>query len=319
VTVLIVGCGRIAGGFDEGRTTSDGPVTHAGAYSRDGRFCLAACVEPIGDRRRQFMQTWNIPTGYASMDEALEASAAVDVISLCSPTAYHAGDLEAALRMRPKLVFCEKPVTQTAAETARLQQACQDHGVLLAVNHTRRWDPAVQRLRAEMAEGRWGQLRSVIAVYNKGILNNGSHMLDLLDLLFGPIRVLDAGTPVLDYSMDDPSIPGRLETAEGAPISLVCGHSADYSCFELQLVLSEGVVTMENGGLQWRERRAQASDVFTGYRTLGTDTRRPGEYESAMLAAVANIHDAVAHGAPLASPGASALIAQRLCEQMVTR
>ena len=43
--VLIVGCGNIAGLFDQERSHYDFPYTHAGAYIRDGRCSLAACVE----------------------------------------------------------------------------------------------------------------------------------------------------------------------------------------------------------------------------------------------------------------------------------
>ena len=60
-SVLIVGCGKIAGGFDEGRPVGDSPLTHAGAYIRDGRFNIVACVEPDDNRRSEFMAAWDVP------------------------------------------------------------------------------------------------------------------------------------------------------------------------------------------------------------------------------------------------------------------
>ena len=52
-SVLIVGCGAIAGGYDE-HGTQEVLLTHAGAYSQDSRFRIRACVEPDSDRRKQF-------------------------------------------------------------------------------------------------------------------------------------------------------------------------------------------------------------------------------------------------------------------------
>jgi predicted dehydrogenase len=314
--VLIVGCGNIAGCFDLGQSAYEFPYTHAGAYSRDTRFSLAACVEPDEDRRKAFMDAWGASKGFGSIDGALDSGSQFDVISICSPTSCHARDLEMAFRFKPKLIFCEKPVTTSVSETERLVTECDKLKIPLAVNYTRRWDPDISKLRADMHAGRWGQLRSVVGYYNKGILNNGSHMLDLLHLLIGPLNIVKVGKPVQDFSPKDPTVPVWLEGEQGVPVHLVGLHAGDYAIFELQLVFSLGILTMEEGGMNWRERRVEDSTTFKGYRVLGEGIRRAGEYPRAMLQAIDNIYRAIYHGEPLASTGASALGAQRLCEQI---
>jgi predicted dehydrogenase len=315
VRTLIIGCGNIAGRFDFGRS-GDWPRTHAGAYARDGRFELAGCVEPDDARRTEFMHEWKVPVGYRSMDEIARGGAAFDVVSICSPTANHAHDLQVALGVQPKLIFCEKPTTESAGETARLVAACKRAGVDLAVNYTRRWDPAVADLKAGLEDDRWGALRSVVGYYNKGLMNNGSHMLDLLHLLLGPLRVVHVGKPVEDFFTDDPTLPAWLEAAGGLPVQLACAHAADFAFFELQLVFARAVITMEEGGLFWRERPAADSAEFAGYRVPGEGTRRPGGYAQAMRRSADNIFGAVRRREPLASTGDSALAAQRLCEEI---
>lgn len=314
--VLIVGCGNIAGLFDQGRAQSDFPYTHAGAYTRDDRFNLAACVEPDDKRRSEFMAVWDVPTGFRSIEEVLDSDIQFDVISICSPTTCHAHDLDIALRLKPKLILCEKPFTTSVAETERLVEECRKSNVLLAVNHTRRWDPDVSKLQADMQAGKWGQLRSVVGYYNKGILNNGSHMLDLLHLLVGPMEIVRVGKPVHDFYPDDPTVPVWLEGKHGLPVHLVCGHAEDYAIFELQLIFSLGVLTMEEGGMYWRERHVKESSTFKGYRNLEEGGRRPGGYPRAMLQTVDNIYRAIKQGKPLESTGESALAAQRICEQI---
>jgi len=316
LSVLIVGCGNIAGGFDMRRTSGYFPYTHAGAYARDGRFVIAACIEPDEERREAFMSAWQVSVGFRSIDELSNGDMQFDVISVCSPTSCHAHDLEIALRLKPKLIFCEKPITTSFADSERFVTECDKAGIHLAVNYTRRWDADILKLRADMSAGLWGQLRSVAGLYNKGLLNNGSHMLDLLHWFVGPVKIINVGKPVQDFFFSDPTVPFWLESDQGVPVHIACAYAGDYAVFELQLVFSFGVLTMEEGGMFWRERHAVDSDTFKGYRKLEEGVRRPGEYPQAMLQAVDNIYRAITQGAPLASSGKSALAAQRVCEEI---
>ena len=314
--VLIVGCGNIAGVFDQGRATGALPFTHAGAYKCDGRFRLDACVEPDDKRRREFMAAWGIPSGYTTIDELSGTGAQFDVISICSPTQCHTHDLVMALRLKPRLIFCEKPVTASLAETDAFIAECHKANVLLAVNYTRRWDPDVGKLLSEMQAGQWGNLRSVVGYYNKGILNNGSHMLDLLHLLVGHMDIVKVGEPVYDYFPNDPTVPVWLRGPQGLPVHFICGHAEDYAIFELQLVFSLGVLCMEEGGMYWRERGVTDSEIFTGYRVLNDGIQRAGKYPVAMQHAADNIYRAITRSDPLASTGESALVTQRVCERI---
>ncbi|MBV5330525.1 MAG: Gfo/Idh/MocA family oxidoreductase [Chlorobium sp.] len=319
VKVLIVGCGNIAGGFDEGRPADSLPYTHAGAYARDGRFALTACVEPDDRRRGEFMEVWRVSAGFRSIDELQHSSEYFDLISICSPTTSHADDLAAAVSLKPKLIFCEKPVTTSVEQTERLVELCHSAKIPLAVNYTRRWDSDITTLHSEIYTDQWGELRSVIGLYNKGILNNGSHMIDLLHYLIGSMRIVTVGKPVYDYFPQDPTIPVWLEGPQGMPIQLTCAHAGDYAVFELQLVFSRGVLSMEDGGLFWRERRAVDSALFKGYRKLENDLRRPGRYPSAMLQAVDNLYRSITVHELLASTGETALAAQRICAEVKKR
>ncbi len=313
---LIVGCGNIAGGFDSDRPVDAPPVTHAGAFSRHGGYDLTACMDPDGERLDAFRERWSIPTGYSSLDELQDGTARFDVVSICSPTALHALHLEAALALQPGLVFCEKPVTGTVAETTRLVQEFDRAGVKLAINHTRRWAPDVLRLREQIHAGAWGEIRSATGTYGKGVLNNGGHLVDLLIYLLGPLSLLSVGQSAWDFWEDDPTIPAMLQTPSGVPIQLSVSDARDFAFFELQIVAEGGVITMENGGLQWRMRKVIDSSQFKGYRSLDSGESIEGEYAVAMTGAAENIYNAFVYGEPLASTGHGALEAQRLCEQI---
>lgn len=316
-SVLIIGCGNIAGGFDA--AGGDTVLTHAGAYLRHGGFRLAGCVDPDAGRRNAFQQRWAVEHAYASLPEALASGTRYDVISICSPTPQHATDLRMLLREPPRLVFCEKPLAAGIEEAAALVAACRDAGTLLAVNYTRRWDPEVSAFKSALERGVWGPVRSAVGYYNKGVLNNGSHMVDLLQHLLGPLELQAVGAAQCDHSAEDPTVPALLATANATPVHLATGAAGDYALFELQIVTAKGVVAIEQSGFFWRERLARQSPRFAGYHDIGDATQRPGGYAEAMLGAVTNIHGALIQGAELASTGESALAAQTLCEQIRQR
>jgi predicted dehydrogenase len=169
-------------------------------------------------------------------------------------------------------------------------------------------------MRGELASGAWGAVRTSVGLYNKGVLNNGSHMIDLLHHLIGPVGLVATGAPIWDGLPDDPSVPAVLSGPNGISIHLVCGDARDFALFELQIVTDAGVLAMEEGGLAWRVRRPIESPNFRGYRSLDSGRSHSGGYASAMLEAAANIYEALTSGAELASTGRSALAAQQICE-----
>jgi predicted dehydrogenase len=197
--VLIVGCGNIAGYFDERRENINFPYTHAGAYDQDGRFDLMACVEPNDVRKKEFMAYWEINYGFSIIDDVLESEFYFDVISICSPTVMHWHDLQVAIQLKPKVIFCEKPITYSIQETEQIIADCKKYHILLAVNYTRAWDSSLNQLKDAIERGEWGALRTVVATYNKGILNNGSHILDLLYFFLESIEVIGVTQPIFDF------------------------------------------------------------------------------------------------------------------------
>ena len=312
--VLIVGCGRIAGGFDE---SGDGPVrSHAGAYRAHGGFRLAACVDPDAERRVAFMAAWGVAAGYATLAEALGDGVRFDVASLCTPTSDHAAALEALLAARPRAVLCEKPVTDDLAATRRLVAGFAAAGVPLAVNHLRRFDARVRALRDELAAGDWGAVRNLVGLYNKGVLNNGSHLVDLIHLLFGPLEPVAVVAARHDGFPGDPTVDAVLRLHDGTPVHLVGADARDYAVFDLSIVAEAGLLALFDSGFRLVTRRTRPSPRFAGYRDLEDGTVEATGLDEAMGAAVANLHDAVTRGAPLWSDGASALAAQETCETL---
>ena len=111
--VLIIGCGNIAGALEIKKPSKNRPpITHAGAFLKDSRFNIKACVDPNVKQRKRFMNFWDINTGYDGIGQINLKNHAFDVISVCSPNHLHFEHLNFALKLRPKAVFAEKPLTE---------------------------------------------------------------------------------------------------------------------------------------------------------------------------------------------------------------
>lgn len=315
LTVLIIGCGNIAGRFDE-QNSAQLPTTHAGAYKQHSGFKLVACIEPDDLRREAFQNYWGVDFGFADFEQFVSADLQVDVVSICSPTSEHFSDINQLLSLtwQPRLFFCEKPIAPSLEQAQFLVKACQDRGVALAVNHNRRWDPVLNQLKADITANRYGKLRNVVALYNKGILNNGSHMLDLLQMLLGPLN-LHSVIPVQEPTAD-PTVDGLLLTSDSLPIHLVTTQAQDYAHFELQFYFANAQLTMHDGGLRWSQREVVQSEHFSGYRQLSTAQSKPAGYMHTTGNAVENIYQALHGNADLLSSGVSALEAHRLCHSI---
>ncbi|MEO0444305.1 MAG: Gfo/Idh/MocA family oxidoreductase, partial [Pseudomonadota bacterium] len=311
----IIGCGNIAGGFDKDLADTDGPCTHAGAYRRDGRYTLKACVDPDPQQGKAFQQDWQVDHYYETL-AAIPQDEHFDIISICSPSACHYADMQVAITKRPKLIFCEKPITQHIAHTRELITQCKQHNIGLMVNYTRRWDPDIRDLKIAIEQQHYGQLRSVIGIYNKGIFHNGSHLVNTLTLLLGQLRVHQVLPGIADYHSDDPSINALLTgniSHRPIPVHFVTANAQDYTLFEIHFIFQNRSVIMYEGGLYWSDRLLQNSDRFTDYRTLDHGRQRPGRYPQAMLNALDNIYQFINVKQTLLCTGDDALATQALC------
>jgi predicted dehydrogenase len=314
IKTLMIGCGNIAGGFDFGQ--SDLPSTHAGAYKHHDKFDITACIDPDKKKLKKFSTVWEVKYAFLNMEEVKISKLDFDVVSICSPTSFHHQNVSEALKLKPKLIFCEKPLANTYDEAVDIKNMCEQAGVLLAVNHTRRWDPKVIELRNKIAKGDLGEVRSVVGYYNKGVLNNGSHMVDLLLNLFGSLNVITAIRAMNDHFKDDLTVSALLDTKSGLPIHLVGAHASDYAFFELEVIGSKQCVTMRDGGFNWSSRKVFENIRFKGYKNLKKDKYSKGKYFQAMIGAVENIYNAITKGEKLLCTGQEACAAQKICHDL---
>lgn len=317
--VLIIGCGQIAGGYDEQRE-GDTTLSHMGAYAGHSGFHVSACIDPNAERRAAFMNFWGIPLGFASIDEALSNVKNVQVASVCSPTSNHLSDLDYLLDNAPQLraVFCEKPIGEDLNGAQQTVKRYRDKSVALLVNYFRRWDCVLDTLRTDIIDNRWGKVQNITAYYGKGILHNGSHVIDLLSHMFGELTPITVTRRQVDHSEVDPSLDAVLKIGTNAPVYLVGTDSTLYDLFEIYLTMETAQIVLEGGATVMRIRHSQQNPNFPSHRNLERGEWTPTALNGALPQAIRNLYACATSRSEMApSTGTTALETHHLCQQLL--
>ena len=242
----IIGLGMI-GGADQvsaeaiGQSVDGLDGTHLGALHDHDRVEVVAGSSRDAGRRERFADRSGAKV-YTDFREMLEREK-LDIVSIASYSPAHAEHAVASAEAGAKAIYCEKPVTTTAADGDRVVSACEKNGTLLLVNHQRRFDPNYQKLRDMIAAGDLGELTSCLLQWGSGRLGNvGTHTIDGIRMLTS--RQVEAVSGHLDLShrpdcrgsdFQDPGGWGMLRM-EGGLIVLV--DAADYGTVPYLLALN---------------------------------------------------------------------------------
>ncbi len=296
----ILGCGDIGSRFGE-RVAASRTACHAGAYVACPGVELAALADPDRERLRAAGECWGVEARFASAEELL-AAVRPDLVSVCTPDATHVDLVGKALRTPGvRAVLAEKPLATDPAAARELVREAEARGVVLAVNHLRRYSPRLRALRDEISSGRVGTIRRVTGFHVRGTVHNGTHWFDLLRMLVGePVRV--SAHDRLGEPGNDPTLDVELELETGARASLVAASGAAYSLFEMDLLGDAGRVRLTRGADRVEVEVARPSPRFPGYRELVPEESRDGALQDYLLHAVQDLVATVAsRGAPACS------------------
>jgi predicted dehydrogenase len=90
----------------------------------------------------------------------------IDAVILCTPHTLHCDQIIRAAAAG-KHVFCEKPLSLTRSDAARVVAACNTAGVMLGVGHERRFEPPTLDLRKAVDTGELGTLLQIEANFSQ--------------------------------------------------------------------------------------------------------------------------------------------------------
>jgi predicted dehydrogenase len=138
----VIGCGRM-GGF------------HIRNYAQLDCAQLVAVADPSEESRRRALGDTRVAE-YDDWREMIEFGAEeLDAVSIACPSEHHA-DVALEALAAGLHVLVEKPIATTLPDALRMRGAALEANRKLMVGHVERFNPAVEKLRELVADGRLG-------------------------------------------------------------------------------------------------------------------------------------------------------------------
>jgi predicted dehydrogenase len=274
VNCAIVGCGRIAGGYDVPH--DDQIRTHAKAYMKNPDCQLVGVCDSDFNLAQRFAEIWGADQIFTNIEELLK-ECKPDILSVCTPNDMHERHFLEACKAGVPVVWMEKPAASSLSEVERMISFAEISDTRVWVNYFRRYEKGFRDLSAALAS--LGKLQNVRAMYTKGLRNNGSHMLDLIDWFFGPIHNVDSVNSHYDSSF--PSASVNIET-ERAIVELRALDYNEFEIFELDIIGVGGRVTVVDGGQEIRYYQKGCAPLYDKYNNLLFTRSHSGTYPTFM-------------------------------------
>lgn len=191
-------------------------MTHSQSYRQIPVFFPASDIEPrlvicaddVEARARNAQKVHHFEQSVTDW-RAVIAHPDVEVVNIATPNHQHVEMAQAAARAG-KHIFCEKPVGRSAAETAAIERAAREAGVMSFVGFNYRWAPLVRYAAELIASGKLGTIthyrgrffsmygsnpHSVLSWrFEREMAGFGtlgdlmSHVYDMANMLIGPAR-----------------------------------------------------------------------------------------------------------------------------------
>ncbi len=218
----ILGCGDVT-------EVKSGPALQKAEGSR-----LVAVMRRDAAKAQDYARRHGVPGWYADADELI-ADPEVDAVYVATPPGSHE-ELALKVAAAGKPAYVEKPMARTHAECRRMVDAFAAAGQPLLVAYYRRRLPRFVRAKSLIDEGRLGRVTSVSydhtrlfwpnpkpqwrldPVHAGGglLLDLGSHALDLLDFLLGPLENVAGTTANFAGGVVEDAVAMSFRTASGA-------------------------------------------------------------------------------------------------------
>jgi len=262
----IVGCGRIGSEFDDDPKRKQ-ISTHAGAYRDVDDVELIAACDLDKDKLERCGKRWQIPLLYQDLGEMLKNK--FDILSICTPSTSHLDIVKEAVKSGVKAIFCEKPIADSLQSAGEMIRLCHSNGVILQIDHQRRFDRFHQEVRDFIQDGKLGRIQQVSFYYTAGIANTGSHMFDLLRFFFGDVMWVQAVYSKNDSrKLDDPNVDGMMQFCNLPFCTIQSCDVQSYLIFEMDCLGTRGRLKITRSGFGIEYYDVGESKMYSGYNEV---------------------------------------------------
>jgi predicted dehydrogenase len=314
--VAIIGAGRIGAFFDS--PEKDEILTHAHAYLKHPDTELVGFVDVNEEAGEKAAKMWG--GKYYSDIESLfkDNDGQIDILSVCTPDKFHAEVVKKVLDSNSgysvKLIILEKPVAETSEEAKELAKLSEEKGVPILVNYIRRFDPVMHHVRENIVKGEYGKVLGGRGLYAKGLRYSGSHLVDLMQFLFGEVKKATSFHSIVDYKEEDPSISANFVLDNCPQFTLMAGDERACDLYEFDIILEKARIRFVESGFKFEMYEVTEDDIYPGFFDMKRASEVKTELDRACLHLVEHAVRHLQSGEDLWCSIAEASLTQQICE-----
>ena len=313
LTSVVIGLGQIGQGYDYNNNDESIILTHASAFHFHPEFELIAGVDPDANKRQQFEKKFSVPA-YPGLDD-LQKRHEPEIISLAVPTDLHYSIFGDALSLCPKAILCEKPIAIQVAEAEQMVALAEDSNCAVIVNYLRRFNPAINTLKKHIKSKKLGDIYKGTAWYTKGIVDNGSHFIDLFIFLLGEVQEIQILKHGRKWHSRDPE-PDVLIRFGQTDIYMLAGREEHCCMGQFELLGTKGKIQFEDDQ-PIKIRYAEDDPIYPGYKNLGIEEEIENPSNRNIWFTLENLAEHLNRGSRLKSTVESSTNTLRVVERII--
>ena len=239
----VIGCGRIGCGFDDNH--SNLIKTHAGSYFKNSQTNLVALCDIDKKKLEKYAKKYKISKTYTSTSELFK-NEKLDCVSICTLVSTHLKIVEEAANSGVKGIFLEKPISDSINDAKKIIEICKRNKIKLQIDHQRRFHPVYLKIKKVLDEKKIGEIQFINVYYGAGIANTGSHMFDLLRMLFGEIKYVKSQySKNKSQNKNDPNLDMTIEFFNSITCQINSLDYTNYAIFNMEIYGMKGVLKMD--------------------------------------------------------------------------
>jgi predicted dehydrogenase len=266
IKTVIIGLGQIGQGYDYDLSYEKYILTHCQAIQAHPNLELVAGIDISHENRKKFKKKFNVPSFVEISD--LTCIEDVDLVVVATPTEAHLGIVKKIVSiLSPKLILIEKPLSILFEEAQEIIRIGKEKRVPIAVNYIREYEPIHRELFEKIKNNELGNPLKVVCWYSKGIINNGSHFVQLLSNFMGSVLDINIINDGRKWNEVDPEPVLEIIYQNGRTYFIPV-EEENYSLFEMEVVGSKGKIKYYNGGSHYDLWHVNTDPVFKNYKKL---------------------------------------------------
>jgi predicted dehydrogenase len=310
--VLIIGAGNIGAGFDS--PDNSRILTHAHAFSKHPGFRLVGFLDSDLSKAQKAASVWG-GKAFRSVKDAFN-DGEIDIVAVAVPDELHYSVLMEIGELPIKAVLAEKPLARKTEEALEIYNHFSKRSVPVCVNYTRRFVSEFDQIKNNISSGHYGEFQTGTGYYGKGILHNGSHLVDLVRFLIDEITDCKPLERISDFYQDDPTVSAKLSLRNGRSFFLRAIDCRNYTVFEADFFFAGKRIRILDSGSKVEEFDVCDNPVFKGYKSMVKTKENSTSLDNAMYSLVNNMHENLTSKIPLKCTAEDGLRAVQICNRL---